>query len=245
MGLGMATSAWAAPEWIDQRQVGPFICQAAFPLAGHEALLAELSPLEQELRRVLAVQPCKAPVYLHLMANRAQHTAYIAERFPEVPYRRALFIKQDGRSNVFAYLNDELDVDVRHECTHALLHADLQMVPLWLDEGMAEYFEVAKPLRGRHHPHLRALKRGMKFRRIPNMQALESKARLEDLSASDYRFAWAWTHYMLHGPVAAHAELVNFLNDIRTHTAPGLLSERLARAIPNVEQQLINHFRHL
>jgi hypothetical protein len=235
----------AAPQWIDQRQIGPFMCQAAFPLVGHEPLLAELPPLEAELRRVLAVQSCRSPVYLHLMASQQQHNAYIAERFPEVPYRRALFIKQNGRANVFAFLNDELAVDLRHECTHALLHADLPMVPLWLDEGLAEYFEVAKPHRARQHPHLRAVKRDMLLRRVPNLQQLEAKERLEDLTARDYRFAWAWTHYMLHGPVAAHAELVTFLHDIRTNTAPGSLSERLARAVPGVEQHLVAHFRHL
>jgi hypothetical protein len=245
VALSMSNSTFAAPQWIDERQVGPFICQAAFPLVGHEPLLSEMAPLEAELRRVLAVRPCKSPVYLHLMANEQQHNAYIAERFPEVPYRRALFIKQDGRSSVFAYLNDELAVDVRHECTHALLHADLPMVPLWLDEGLAEYFEVAKPLRARQHPHLRPLKWDLRLGRIPSMVDLESKQRLEDLTARDYRFAWAWTHYMLHGPVAAHAELVTFLHDIRTNTAPGRLSDRIARAVPRVEQHLVAHFRNL
>lgn len=245
VALGAWGTASAAPVWIDVRQVGPFVCQAAFPLAGHEALLNELAPLELELGRVLAVRPCKSQVYLHLMANERQHNAYIAERFPEVPYRRALFIKQNGRSSVFAYLNDEMAVDVRHECTHALLHADLPMVPLWLDEGLAEYFEVAKPLRARQHPHLRALKWDLALKRFPNLRDLENKQRIEELSGRDYRFAWAWTHYMLHGPVAAHAELVTFLHDIRTNTAPGSLSDRLGRAIPDVEQQLLRHFSHL
>lgn len=245
LALGASRTTCAAPQWIDQRQIGPFICQSAFSLAGHESLLEELAPLETELRRILAVRPCTSQVYLHLMADQRQHNEYIAERFPQVPYRRALFIKQDGRASVFAYLNDELPVDVRHECTHALLHADLPMVPLWLDEGLAEYFEVAKPLRARQHPHLRTLKRDLLRGRSPDMPTLESKRRLEDLSARDYRFAWALTHFMLHGPVAAHAELVTYLNDIRTNTAPGMLSERLERAVPGFNELVVAHFRHL
>jgi hypothetical protein len=231
IALGIPRLAHAAPEWIDQRQVGPFVCQAAFPLAGHEKLLAELAPLERELSRVLAVQPCKSPVYLYLMASERQHKAYIAERFPEIPYRRALFIKQDGRSSVFAYLNTELPDDVRHECTHALLHADLPVVPLWLDEGLSEYFEVEKSMRARHHSHLKKLKWDLENQRFVDMPALESKQKLEEMTSTDYRFSWAWVHYMLHGPVAAHAELVTFLNDVRNRVSPGHLSERLAESI--------------
>jgi hypothetical protein len=43
---------------------------------------------------------------------------------------------------VFAYRGEDFETDLRHECTHALLNAALPVVPLWLDEGLAEYFEV-------------------------------------------------------------------------------------------------------
>ncbi|MGI9457690.1 MAG: hypothetical protein ACR2NU_14085, partial [Aeoliella sp.] len=66
--------------WIDQRQVGPFVCLADFPLVGHELLLAELAPLEQELRRVLALRPCRSPVHLHLLADQQRHEQYIAQK---------------------------------------------------------------------------------------------------------------------------------------------------------------------
>lgn len=229
--LGMPRAVRATPNWIDTRQVGPFVIQAAFPLAGYEALLGELIPLERELRRVLAVRPCTSPLYLHLLANERQHRQYIAERFPQVPYRRALFVKQDGRSSVFAYLNSELAIDVRHECTHALLHGDLPMVPLWLDEGLAEYFEVAQPQRFQHHPNLRAVKRDLLLRPPMSMRELESRRRLEDLSARDYRWSWAWVHFMLHQPQGPHQALVAYLNDIRTNTMPGSLADRLDLAL--------------
>jgi len=243
--LLFARHASAEPAWVDQRQVGPFVCQADFPLVNHPSLLAELAPLEQELRRVLALQPCRTPVYLHLLANEERHKAYLSERFPGVPYRRALFVKQHGRASVFAFLHDELADDVRHECTHALLHADLPMVPLWLDEGLAEYFEVARENRFRKHPHLRALRWDLRLGMIPDMAELESRRKLEDLTARDYRYAWAWTHYLLHGPVAAHAELIAFLSDIRRHTAPGLLSDRLAQVVPEPAERLVNHIKHV
>jgi len=240
--LACSRQAKATPDWVDQRRVGPFVCLSAFPLLGYESLLNELQPLTQELRRVLAVEPCKSNIYLHLMANRRQHEQYIAERFPSVPYRRALFVKQDGVASVFAYMNKELAVDVRHECTHALLHGDLPMVPLWLDEGLAEYFEPPKPARGKHHEHMRSIGFDLHSRRIRSMAKLETKESLEDLTALDYRSAWAWVHFMLHGPEEAHAELVGFLGDIRRYVAPGKLSERLAKVVPLNRGMLTRHF---
>ena len=39
-------------------------------------------------------------------------------------------------------MGDRLEEDLRHEATHALLHVAVGDLPLWLDEGLAEYFEV-------------------------------------------------------------------------------------------------------
>ena len=43
---------------------------------------------------------------------------------------------------VYTYWGDRIQQDLRHELTHALLHSVLKDVPLWLDEGLAEYFEL-------------------------------------------------------------------------------------------------------
>ena len=43
---------------------------------------------------------------------------------------------------VYTYWGDRIQQDLRHELTHALLHSVLKDVPLWLDEGLAEYFEM-------------------------------------------------------------------------------------------------------
>ena len=72
----------------------------------------------------------------------AQHRTYIEAHYPDIPYRRALFIKEHGLAGLYAYRHADLAVDLRHECTHAMLHASLPYVPLWLDEGLAEYFEA-------------------------------------------------------------------------------------------------------
>jgi hypothetical protein len=79
---------------------------------------------------------------------------------------------------------------------------------------------------------------------IPSLESLEAKAELAEMGTWEYRFAWAWAHFMLHGPLPAHRALVQFVNDLQRGQAPGQLSERLAEAIPDVEFQFVQHFKY-
>ncbi len=230
--------------WLDGRQLGPFALRSSYPLGGDAALLETLPPLETELRRVLGLGACERTISLYLLADRRQHERYLTERFPAVPYRRALFIEQGNTAMVFAYPSDQLAIDLRHETTHALLHADLPMVPLWLDEGLAEYFEVAPQDRAFANPHLREIAWLVRTGRVSRLDRLGRKQQLDDLDAGDYRDAWAWVHFLLHGPSEAHAELVRYLNDIRNHTPPGDFAERLEQAVPEAHDRMLAHFRH-
>ena len=236
--------AAAADPWLDRRSYGPFQCVAAFPLRTLDGFFHELSRLELELRRTLGVPPASATVDIFLLADEASHRRLLAELFPKVPYRRALYVQKGGRGAVYAYQHEELSIDLRHECTHALLHTNLPMVPLWLDEGLAEYFEMPEAERAFDHPHLAKLRWDLRLFRLLKVETLEAQSELADMGPAEYRFAWAWVHFMLHGPVAVHRALVSYLADIRRGDPPGLLSERLRAASPELDQRMIQHFKH-
>jgi hypothetical protein len=240
-----ARPAWAVtrPNWIDQRQFGPFICQSTFSLDDDLDVLNELPSLEQELTRVLAIRPPRKPIYIHLLGNRLEQYDYVKLNHPGVPIRRALFVQRNGQAHVMAYRQHELDVDLRHECTHALLHSDLATVPLWLDEGIAEYFEVPQEQRAFDHPHFDSLRWNLRLGLMRPVATLEDRNDLADMSATDYRFSWAWVHFMLHGPKPAFDCLIGFLSDIRHNRPPGQFSERLEQAVPNATDQLAQHFK--
>ena len=80
--------------------------------------------------------------------------------------------------------------------------------------------------------------------RIPKLVQIEAKRELSEMSSTDYRHAWAWTHFMLHGPPEAHEELLKFLADIRASNPPGKLSDRLERRIPGVDKRIADHFKN-
>jgi hypothetical protein len=236
--------ARAGDAFVDTRSIGPFICQATFSLNECEPILIELPDLQRELSRTLGIPPAHQPIYIYLFSDAAEHQAYIEQHFPHVPYRRALFIKEGAQAGVYAYRHSELDIDLRHECTHALLHAVLPVVPLWLDEGLAEYFEVAPTRRAFDHPHFDDLRWNMRLGMVRSIESLEERTDLAEMGAVDYRYSWAWVHFMLHGPKAAHRVLVLYLANIEQGGPPGKLSVPLSAAIPNPIEQMIQHFKH-
>jgi hypothetical protein len=232
--------------WIDSRQVGPFLIQAQFPLQPYEKLFAELPGLERELIRTLGIRPAREPIYVYLFANADSYRAYTEQHFPKVPYRSGLFVLENGVPGVYTYRKSDLDVDLRHECTHALLHASLPVVPLWLDEGIAKYFEVPADKRAFDHPYFNdvKLKWSLRLGMVRSIESLEQRDELSQMDAADYRYSWAWVHFMLHGPPAAHEALVSYLACCQQSTPPGKLSARLAAAVPNPTEQMIQHFKH-
>ena len=154
-----------------------------------------------------------------------------------------MFIKSRYPGNVFAYDHPNLAVDLRHESTHAVLHSHLPHVPLWLDEGLAEYFEVETSKRASKNSHLTSIRRAVIWRRAPSLQRLERLESLSEMAQREYRDAWAWVHFMVHGPESARTHWVNYIRDIQHETAPEPLSRRFARSAPGIDGQFVDHFK--
>ncbi len=238
-----AAGTLAQDRWPDERTAGKFLCHADFSLAGEGELLVELGRLQQDLVTTLEAKPSSESVHLFLFDKKPTYQAYMQRHFPKVPYRRALFIKARGPGMVFAYRGDEFGQDVRHECTHALLHTWLKQVPLWLDEGLAEYFEVAHDQRAGHHPHLAAVRTMVRLGDLPRLEELESLGEIDDMGRDEYRDAWAWVHFCVHGPLEANAELLRYLADLESGGDAGKLSDRLRRTLPDLNRRMSEHFR--
>jgi len=238
-----ASSLRAENRWPDERQAGPFLCHADFALAPQQPLLDELSALRQDLQAILGTPESADPVHLFLFQEKPTYQAYLKQHFPRVPYRRALFIKGRGPGMVFAFQGTDFQIDVRHECTHALLNAWLPRVPLWLDEGLAEYFEVERDKRSAGNPHHQVVRAMFQSGQRPRLEELEAIETLDAMGRDEYRDAWAWVHFMLHGPRPAHDELVRYLGELESGGESGRLSDRLKRRLPDLDRRLDEHFR--
>ena len=87
---------------------------------------------------------------------------------------------------VYTFYGEHIRQDLRHELTHALLHSVLRDVPLWLDEGLAEFFELPPEADGVNTQHLDALSRAQ-FQ--PDLARLEQLTLVEQMKPPEYREA--------------------------------------------------------
>lgn len=229
--------------WTEERQLGPYLIRSEFALRDIQGLVHDLGDLQTDLERQLNLKCQPGEIQIHLFRNRWGYTDYLSKRVPDGMKRQALFVQGTDAGRVYAYWHRGIETDVRHETTHALLHAALPYVPLWLDEGIAEYFEVPPGQREKHNPHHAKLKWAIRFGWRPGIERLESKRELLDMDGDDYRDSWAIVHYLLHGPAAAREALEAYLREIESGKAPTPLSQHLRKRIPNLDQSIVNHLK--
>lgn len=234
----------AAEEWPTVRVHGPFIFRADFPLEDMSAIVADLQQIHTRLKMYLQLPPIQQHIEVYLFHDKATYQAFLKSQFPQAPFRRALYIKKGNRPGmVLGYKHDKWEEDLRHEGTHALLHAALPVVPLWLDEGLAEYFEIPTGKRAHGHDHQTLAKLGAQFRVPASLKKLEEINDVRKMGATEYRNSWAWIHYLLHGDHECYEELVAYIARIAQGEMPGRLSDRLYQRMPDANARFSQHFR--
>ena len=124
-----------------------------------------------------------------------------------------------------------------------MLNASLPLVPLWLDEWLAQFFEVGAARRADGHPHMNGIHWNVLLGRVPKLETLENKVTVAEMGRTEYRDSWAWVHFMLLGPPAAREELKGYLADIQHNTPPGRLSTRLSNRLRELDALYLEHFR--
>ena len=112
----------------------------------------------------------------------------------------------------------------------------LKDVPLWLDEGLAEYYELPPSWNGLNRMHVEELHRRGSPSRPDTAGAAERGPGHE--RRPEYREAWAWVHLMLRTSPKAKEVLLAYLQQLRTKPNPGPLQPRLAAAVPAYNEAL-------
>ena len=232
-------------SWVCEFSEGAFHVHCDFELA-QEPLLQELRGITRDLWKFLRVEEPKAKVHVVLFESETEYRRYMRNYFPEVPDRRAIFLQDRGPGMLFAHWHPEIAIDLRHEVTHALLNEKAQIIPLWLDEGLAEYFENPKHSRFQANPYIAQVQEDTQTGRIPSIGQLQSKLTIEELSNEDYRHSWAWVHFMLHRSSDTRLVLVRYLEALRARNATVFDLERALRSVtPQLEAEFKHHFQNV
>lgn len=241
--LSAAVEYAAANAWTFEMVKGPFVIHADYAMDANDPLFRELIQLQADIQRQLNLGPMREPIDVYLFERRSTYMGYMKTYFPHVSPRRAMFVKSNSPGNVFAYKSNELAVDLRHECTHAILHSCMAGVPLWLDEGLAEYYEVPSGERIARNPHHEKVRPKFYWKMTPDLTRLESLATLDQMGTREYREAWAWVHYMLHGPASANQVLQRYLYSLQSGQIASPISDQLTAQSSDIARSFQKHFR--
>ncbi len=217
-----------------------------FPLAAHHRLFEELVARRGDVCRRLDLPVSDEPIDVYLFETPDRFEAFMRLHHPEFPQRRAFFVKTDTQLKAYAQWGDRVAEDLRHEVTHCYLHAVVPNLPLWLDEGLAEYFEVARGRHGLNRDHLEHLARRLQSGNWkPDVARLEALDPTVDMIQEDYAESWAWVHFLLETGGEHRKLLCDYLGQLRREGSAQPLSLRLAGAVNRPADALAAHIRHL
>jgi hypothetical protein len=236
-----------APSKHVQR-VSQFIFLSDVEMRRDHAMFKDLANLREQVNRDLRLPPSNTEVFVYLFEDKDRYEKFMKVKHPELPVRRAYFVAQPRRLGgtedlmVYTYWGERLHQDLRHELTHAMLHCVLKNVPIWLDEGLAEYFEIPTQQNGVNVQHLDGIRQAKaKF----DLDRLEKLEEVGQMAPAEYRESWAWVHLMMRSTPQAKQALLGYLQELRTNAKPGPLRPRLAAAFLSLDTAVQAHISEL
>jgi hypothetical protein len=245
-----------APPGKHQFRQPPYtFCYDFDDLKRDNPLFKDLEGLRDQIAKDLHVPAGTTPIQVYLFEDRPRFEKFMRATDENLPTdRRAFFIAPQrpmgGAADLLVYTfwgkNDRIHQDLRHELTHALLHSVLREVPMWLDEGLAENFELPPDTGGVNATHVECFRRAIQDGTFkPDLARLEGLTQVAQMKSPEYREAWAWVHLMLHSTPEAKKVLRNYLMQLKTNPNPGALAPRLAEVFPSPEEALKKHLLEL
>lgn len=238
---------------------GVVVVQSNFPLKEIESILLQVEDLQKDLNLYMGVPAPREKIELCLFKDEKTYNQFLREYFPRAPQdRRALYIKMNEEpGTLLVQKTKEFSVDLRHEMTHAIIHASIRTVPIWLDEGLAKYFEPAPEERASHNPYLKIVRWNTRFGAVPSLSRLERLEHIGEMGTREYRDSWAWIHFMIHHSPDTHRLLAGYLqmlavlspennenkNDLTAPIEVPPLSLYLREVLSNSREQYREHFQ--
>ncbi len=214
-----------------------------FPLPDEHRLINELLAAQQRICQQLALPPSQEPIHIYLFGKQAAYDEFIRQRFPAYVNRRAIFVGTEDALSVYAQWGDHVAEDLRHEVAHGYLHAAVPNLPLWLDEGLAEYFEVPYGRQGLNLAHLKYLHQHPETKY--DLAALEQLRSAATMTQAEYAQSWAWVHFLLESSDDQTQVLTDYLAQLATTTEPPPLSTYLHRRLAHPKMALAEHLESL
>jgi hypothetical protein len=227
--------------------LGQLVVHTDFPLAEDHRLLLELQSLRGDVLGELALPESQEPIQVYLFESTEELQRFARTRYPNFPERRAFFMESDTRLAVYAFWGDRVAEDLRHEVAHGYLHASVPRLPLWLDEGIAEFFEVARGEQGLNRPHVEELRAALAVGKWkPDLARLRALSDGSAMTQLDYAESWLWVHWLIRGTPQGKATLQTYLRSLRSQPEQELdLIAALAQQFSDPAEDVLRHLDRL
>ena len=221
------------------------VIHSDFMLPSRHRLIEDLRMQRGVLNERLQLAETDEPIHVYLFSDEKVYREFVEQRFPAFADRRAVFAETDIELSVYAHWSDHIAEDLRHEVSHGYLHAAIPGLPIWLDEGLAEYFEVSRGLQGVNAMHLDYLLAKIDLENWqPKLERLEQLPVTATMTQADYAEAWAWVHFLLESDDKSQI-LIDHLRDLRSTDQAPPLSDRINRRLAGPELALVEHLQSL
>lgn len=141
---------------------------------------------------------------------------------------------------------------LNHELTHSLLARKRIAVPLWVDEGLAGFYETLEVRRDRvriglaHVEHIRALRSAPL---LPTRTMLRVTRATDDYKAGAearriYAQAWAMVHFLIVGGVSAQTSIPDMIRGIAAgDTLEDAFTKSIGMSVEQFDDALRNYVR--
>ena len=227
-------------------EAGQLLIHSNFYIPSKHRLVEELIARRRDISDQLLLPSSNEPINVFVFQTEDDYVDYMYREHPEFPNRRAFFVKNDTELRIYAWWGKRVGEDLRHEVTHGYLHSVVPNLPLWLDEGLAEFYETPRGSHGLNKSHVFLLNES--FRRgewQPDLSRLESLENPTEMSQIHYAESWLWVHLLLEGDHACPRVIQDQLARLRMSAESEEMSLFIDKEIDNKELKLIEHLKEL
>ncbi|RMF40268.1 MAG: hypothetical protein D6753_12050 [Planctomycetota bacterium] len=231
-------------KWPYEQRCGRFVVHADFDWTHALPVTTVLEEIDRDVQATLRLPPSENPIHVVVMKSESAYRRYMETYFPKLPFRRALFLRDRGPGMLFTYQHPAVLDDIRHEVTHAVVNDDRPPLPLWIDEGIAEYFEPPSADRYAGNPYLAVVQEELNHRSLIPLETLEAIEDLATFGDEHYRHSWAWVHFLLHRTPRSRELLVEYVRSFFA-ARDFRLSQAVNALFPDVALEVQQHFAAL
>ena len=219
---------------------------ALSPNPAQSLLVDELVELKMEIESKTGINLSSAstPIDVYLFKDEMSFREFTSQANAVFSDRRAFFIRSKDALNVYGFWGMQVAEDLRHEVTHGYLHGAIPNLDLWVDEGLAEYFEVNPDADGINSAHVRLLAELVQQGNWrPSLERLESITDPTQLTQTDYAEAWLWVHFLLSSPIGSEVLTTGLSSSGGVDRVPW--SVEVANRLGDVDRRLLDHLANV